>query len=311
MSRRRIVVVGSSNTDLIVKAERIPAAGETVLGTSLAQAAGGKGANQAVAAARLGADVTLVARIGRDVFGDAALAGFAREGIRTDFVVQDDTAPSGVALIVVDARGENAIAVAQGANARLSEGDVRRASERIVEADAVLLQLEVPLETVEFAAKLASDGRAHVILNPAPARPLRRELLARLTVLTPNRTESEALTGMPVTDAETANRAARALCHMGAPSVVVTLGAAGAVFAGEMGVGHVPGVPVDAVDSTAAGDAFSAALAVALAKGEPLASAVRFASLAGALTVTRAGAQPSLPSIEEVNALARDRVLLQ
>lgn len=311
MTRPRIVVIGSSNTDLIVTADRIPSAGETVLGTSLTTAAGGKGANQAVAAARLGADVTLVARIGRDAFGDAALAALAREGVRTDFVVRDDDAPSGVALIVVDGHGENAIAVAPGANALLSEGDVRRAREPIVAADAVLLQLEVPLATVECAARLAADGRAHVVLNPAPARPLTRGLLAVVTVLTPNRTESETLAAMPVTDAHSADRAAQALCEKGVANVVVTLGAGGAVFAGGMGAGRVPGVPVDAVDSTAAGDAFSAAIAVALAKGEALADAVRLATLAGALTVTRVGAQPSLPSIAEVNALARERALLQ
>ena len=311
MTRPRIVVIGSSNTDLIVKADRIPSAGETVLGTSLSTAAGGKGANQAVAAARLGADVTLVARIGRDAFGDAALAALAREGVRTDFVVRDDDAPSGVALIVVDGRGENAIAVAPGANARLSEENVRRARERIVAADALLLQLEVPLETVEYAARLAADGRARVILNPAPARPLSRELLAVLTVLTPNRTESETLAGMLVTDADSADRAAQALCEKGVANVVVTLGAAGAVFAGALGVGRVPGVRVTPVDTTAAGDAFNGALAVALARGESLVDAARFASLAGALTVTRAGAQPSLPSIEEVNALARNGALRQ
>jgi len=306
-SRPRIVVAGSSNTDLIVRADRIPAAGETVLGTALTTAGGGKGANQAVAAARLGADVSLVARIGRDAFGDAAIAGLAQEGIRTDLIQRDDASPSGVALIVVDQRGENAIAVAPGANARLSSQDVQAAAERIADARVLLLQLEIPLATVAAAATLAARVGVAVILNPAPAQPLSDDLCRLITVLTPNQREAAMLAGLPVTDAPTARQAARLLRDRGVGNVVVTMGAAGAVFTGALGEGHLPGIQVTPVDTTAAGDAFTGALGVALARGWSLQHAVEFATIAGALAVTRPGAQPSLPSLEQVRAFSAER----
>lgn len=301
--RPHIVVIGSSNTDIVVRAARIPAAGETVLGHSHWMAAGGKGANQAVAAARLGAEVTLVACVGTDSFGEAALEGFDREGIRTDFVVRDPSAHSGIALIVVDERGENAIAVAPGANSRLAVADVERARIRIERADLVLLQLEIPLEAVMHAARIASDAGVPVILNPAPAQPLSRELLRRVAVLTPNQSEAELLAGMVRGEIDPLDKAAASLRALGVASVVITMGAAGALIADERGGRRVPGFRVDAVDTTAAGDAFSGALAVALASGWPLDEAVRFAVAAGALAVTRAGAQPSLPSRPAVDDL--------
>jgi ribokinase len=228
MSRPRIIVIGSSNTDLVVRAGRIPAPGETVLGSSYMTAAGGKGANQAVAAARLGADVTFVARIGADTFGDVALDGFAREGICTDFVMRDQASHSGVALIVVDDHGENAIAVAPGANGRMTEEDVDRARDCIAEADGLLLQLETPLAVVHHAAAIAREAGVPTILNPAPARSLSPELLRAVSVLTPNQAEAECLTGIPVRDTVAARRAAEALRAAGVPAVVVTLGASGA-----------------------------------------------------------------------------------
>jgi ribokinase len=301
MSRKaRVVVVGSSNTDFVIKARTIPRPGETVLGGTFVSAPGGKGANQAVAAARLGADVTLVARIGNDGFGDAALAGLTREGIQTGFVVRDAQAASGVALITVDDRGENAIAVAPGSNSRLSPEDVERARDAISDADVLLLQLESPLETVRHAARLAQAAEVPVVLNPAPAQPLDHELLGRVTVLTPNRGEASLLSSVAVRDAPSAEAAATALLGMGAANVVITLGADGAFWAGPDGVGLVEGVSVDAVDTTAAGDAFNGALAVALAAGQAVPAAVRFATVAGALATTRLGAQPSLPTREAI-----------
>lgn len=304
MTRPRIVVIGSSNTDLVVHAPRIPAPGETVLGGSYLVAAGGKGANQAVACARLGAEVTFVGRVGRDAFGDAALRALREEGIDVELVERDESAPSGVALIVVDEHGENAIAVAPGANDLVGETDVDRARGRIGAADAVLLQLETPMATVAHAARVANELGVRVVLNPAPARPLGTDLLALVTVLTPNEGEAQALSGVAVDDVDTAIRAAGVLSGRGVADVVITMGAAGAVFSGRHGTGRVPGTRVRAVDTTAAGDAFAGALTYALAVGDPLPRAVEFASRAGAAAVTRAGAQPSLPRREDVEAVS-------
>jgi len=311
MSRRvRVVVVGSSNTDLVVKARAIPLPGETVLGGTFLSAPGGKGANQAVAAARLGADVTFVARIGIDGFGSAAMAGLITEGIHTEFVVRDAEAASGVALITVDERGENAIAVAPGSNGRLSPDDVERARDAIADADVLLLQLETPLETVRHAARLAHAAEVPVVLNPAPAQPLDRQLLGHATVLTPNRGEASLLSGIAVRDGPTAEASAAALLGMGATNVVITLGADGAFWAGPNGAGLVEGISVDAADTTAAGDAFNGALAVALAAGQAIADAVRFATVAGALATTRLGAQPSLPTREALETFQAAHVAI-
>jgi ribokinase len=296
----KIVVVGSSNTDMVVRVAHLPAPGETVLGGAFVMAAGGKGANQAVAAARLGAQVTLVARVGEDVFGERALAGFEREGISTQHIIADPEAASGVALITVDSEGENSIAVAPGANARLSPEDVQRARAAILDADVLLLQLEVPLKTAQAAAELARQAGVRVILNPAPApeSPLPPALLACVDVLTPNEKEAAALAGVP----ESLERAARRLLEMGVETVVVTLGARGALIVTPESQQTVPGFPVEALDTTAAGDAFTGGLAVALAGGQPLNKAVRFANACGALAATRLGAQPSLPTEEKVAA---------
>ena len=262
-----------------------------------------------MAAARLGAEVTFVARVGRDVFGEQAQAGFRREGLDTRYVVTDPQAASGVALIFVDAGGENFIAVAPGANARLSPDDARRAREAIEAADVLLLQLEIPPETVLVAAETAHRAGVRVILNPAPAppQPLPADLLACVDVLTPNESEASLLTGTPVVDTDDAEQAARRLLKQGVGAVIVTLGARGALAVTPAGQQLVPSFPVDVVDTTAAGDAFNGGLTVALAGKKSLEEAVRFASACGALATTRMGAQPSLPTAGEVEAFLVER----
>ena len=297
---KRVVVIGSTNTDMVVKAARIPAPGETILGGNFLMNPGGKGANQAVAAARLGGDVTFVAKVGDDLFGREARALFAKEGICTEHVLTDVREPSGVALIMVDAKGENCIAVASGANGALRPADLEAARSEIEQAGVVLMQLETPVATVLCAAQWAAAKGVPVVLNPAPACALPDELLKCLDLITPNESEAELLTGVKVADEASAARAAKALCAMGVKRVVITLGAKGAfVYAAGEGVA-VPAVKVDAVDTTAAGDVFNGALAVALTEGQPLAEAVRFASKAASISVTRMGAQASAPYRTEV-----------
>ncbi|HEY3755707.1 MAG TPA: ribokinase [Opitutaceae bacterium] len=303
MSRPSVVVVGSSNTDMILRVERIPVRGETILGGAFATAAGGKGANQAVGAARAGGKVALVARLGRDMFGDQALAGFARDGIDVTQVVRDDRFPSGVAFIFVASDGENSIGVASGANARLTPGDVRRAQNVFSHAKVVVAQLEVPLAAVTAAAVSAEKAGAQFILNPAPACAVPDALLRRVTVLTPNETEAELLTGIRVVDEASASKAAARLRRRGARNVIVTLGSKGAWVATERGETMIAGFRVKTVDTTAAGDIFNGALAVALAEGQPLERAAQFANAAGALSVTRLGAQDSAPNRRQIERL--------
>jgi ribokinase len=299
---KRILLVGSSNTDMIVRVPRIPRPGETVLGSGFSMAGGGKGANQAVAAARAGGRVTFVARVGDDVFGERALGGFAAAGIDTRFVLRTPGAASGIALIDVDDRGENSISVASGANALLSAADVGAAAGALAAADLVLLQLESPIETVEAAVRWAGESGVPVILNPAPARPLEDRLLARVSVLTPNETEAELLSGLAVRDEGGVRAAAARLRARGPRTVVVTLGERGVYALAPEFDGFLPAFRVEAVDTTAAGDVFNGALAVALAEERPLAEALRFAQAAAAISVTRAGAQPSAPARAEIDA---------
>ncbi|NLH74092.1 MAG: ribokinase [Verrucomicrobia bacterium] len=307
MANPKIVVVGSSNTDMIIKLERIPRPGETLLGGEFAMAAGGKGANQAVAAARAGGDVVFVARVGDDMFGEQAVSGFVRDKICVDYIVRDKRAPSGVALIFVAKDGQNSIAVAGGANARLSPSDVRRATRAISEARALVLQLETPLPTVQAAVNIAARSGVPVILNPAPARPLPDRLLARVSILTPNETEAELLTGVAVTSESAAERAGAKLLARGVGTVILTMGAKGAFVINRELKAMVPGFKVKAVDTTAAGDVFNGALAVALGEGRPLLESVRFANAAAAISVTRLGAQPSAPKRGEIERVLRSR----
>ncbi len=296
----KLLVIGSSNTDMIVKVPQIPRPGETVLGGEFSTAPGGKGANQAVGAARAGGDVTLIARVGDDMFGAQAMEGFQRDGIHVEHIVRDDRNPSGVALIFVAAGGQNSIAVAPGANAKLSPADVHRAAGVFPVASAVILQLETPLKTVTHATELAVHHRVPVILNPAPAQTLPGTLLEHVAFLTPNESEASLLTGIEVRDETSAAKAAAKLRQRGVDTVIITLGAQGAFVAGAEVRKLVPGFKVKAVDTTAAGDVFNGALAVALGEGRPLLEAVRFANAAAAISVTRLGAQPSAPTRAEI-----------
>jgi ribokinase len=298
-----LLVVGSSNTDMIIKMDRIPRPGETIIGGEFITAAGGKGANQAVAAARAGGRVTFIARVGRDMLGEQAVAGFTREGINVDHIIRDPVSPSGVALIFVGKDGENSIAVASGANGNLSPKDVLEAQGAFAGASVVIMQLETPLETIQAAAELASAAGLRTILNPAPAQPLPDRLLQHISILTPNETEAELLTGLKVDSAASAEAAANKLIARGVQTVIITLGSKGAFVATASGGELVPGFKVEAVDTTAAGDTFNGALAVALAEGKSLDQAVRFANAAGAISVTRLGAQPSAPAREEIEKL--------
>lgn len=304
----RIVVVGSSNTDMVARAPRLPRPGETILGSAFVSAPGGKGANQAVAAARLGAQVTFVARIGLDALGDAALRGFEAEGIDTRFVIRDSDAPSGVALIGVDENtGENAIIVAPGANAHLSVADIARAGDAIRGADVLVCQLETPLVTVGAALEMARNAGVTTILNPAPAQILPLALLANVSVLTPNETEAALLAGP---GARTPTQIAYGLRQQGVGSVVMTLGARGALVSTEVADTPIEAFPpVKVVDTTAAGDCFTGALAVALAEGHNVERAVRFACAAASLSVETQGAQPSLPTRAAVDSRVTNRGL--
>jgi ribokinase len=301
-----IVVVGSSNTDMIIRMDRIPRPGETILGGEFLTAAGGKGANQAVSAARAGGQVTFIARVGSDALGEQAIAGFAREGIDVGYVIRDGKSPTGVALIFVGKDGENSIAVASGANGNLSPTDVRNAQKVFTGASVLLMQLETPVETLQTAAELADRAGVRVILNPAPARVLPDSLLKHVSILTPNETEAELLAGIKVDSAAATELAAKKLIARGVQTVILTLGARGAYVATADTGKLVSGFKVKAVDTTAAGDTFNGALAVALAEGQPLEQAVLFANAAAAISVTRIGAQPSAPKREEIERFLSD-----
>ena len=309
LTKSPVLVIGSANTDMIIQVERLPKSGETILGGDFTSTAGGKGANQAVAAARAGGAVTFIARVGQDIFGAQAIAGYIGDGINVDHVIRDRTNPSGVALIFVGKSGDNSIAVASGANGSLSPGDIGKAKKAFSAASVVLLQLETPLETVTAAVKLAAASGARVILNPAPAQPLSTRLLKDVFLLTPNESEAELLTGIRVDNEVGAAQAAEKLLARGVQNVIVTLGARGAFVAGPSVRQLIPGYKVKAVDATGAGDVFNGSLAVALAEGKTLLEAAHFATAAAAISVTRFGAQTSAPARTEIDAaLATGRV---
>jgi len=300
MKTKKILVVGSSNTDMVIKTHHFPAPGETILGGRFLMNAGGKGSNQAVAAARLGGIVTFVGKIGDDIFGKQAVKQLKEEGINVGFVSVDHENPSGVALITVDKKGENSIVVASGSNGTLCPADVDKALAELNDSEFVLLQLEIPISTVEYIASFAAKNLKKVILNPAPATELSGELLQNLYLITPNETEAELLTGMKVTDEHSALKAASILHEKGVEVVIITMGAAGA-FLLEDGKSEVIKAPkVEAVDTTAAGDTFNGALAVALSEGKTIRESIAFANQAAAISVTRIGAQSSVPYRNEI-----------
>ena len=287
---------------MVVRSEQLPRPGESVVGRDFIMAGGGKGANQAVAVARMGHRVIFAAALGRDIFGNAAVESYRQLGIDTSYIVRKD-APSGVALIMVDSVGQNSISVALGANNLLSVEDVMEVLEQIEAEDLVLLQLEVPMATVDAVVDIASAKGAKVVLNPAPAGVVSEKTLSKLYLITPNQTEAQTLTGVEVADEQSAELAAKALIAKGVSRVVITMGSIGA-YLYENGVGEIiPARKVAAVDTTAAGDVYNGAMCVALAEGQTLKNALAFATKASAISVTRAGAQPSVPTREEVDNL--------
>lgn len=296
-----ILVVGSSNTDMVIKTNHLPRPGETVLGGTFFMNPGGKGANQAVAIARLGGMVSFICKTGSDIFGHQSQQLFEEEGIDTSYIFSDPKNPSGVALISVDSHAENCIVVASGANANLLPSDLEKAEEAIEKAELILMQLEIPMNTVEFVAETARKRNKRVILNPAPAQPLSAELLSRLYMITPNETEAEMISGVKITDEVSARKAAQVIRKMGVENVIITLGSKGALVYSDSMVELVPAVKVEAIDTTAAGDVFNGALTVALSEGRDLKEAVGFACKASAISVTRVGAQSSAPYRSEVD----------
>jgi ribokinase len=296
----RITVIGSSNTDMVIKTEKLPVPGETILGGTFFMNPGGKGANQAVAATRLDGEITFLAKKGNDLFGDQSVLLLMREGVNIQYIVKDAELPSGVALIIVDSNGENCIVVAPGSNGNLLPEDIPGKLFDSGRCEILLLQLEIPVLTVEYCAVKASDKGIKVILNPAPARRLSDNLLKHTWLITPNETEAEILTGIKVCDTASAGLAALSLYGKGVKNVIITMGAAGAFVKSESYTGMVPGVKVKAVDTTAAGDVFNGALAVALAEGIDLKEAVIFANKAASISVTRLGAQASAPYRNEI-----------
>ncbi|HID95133.1 MAG TPA: ribokinase [Candidatus Latescibacteria bacterium] len=297
----RITVIGSINMDLVIRAPRLPRTGETLFGEGFSMVPGGKGANQAVTAARIGAQVTFVGKVGRDIFGEELRTSLARERVDTRYLFTDDHAATGVALIVIDNSGDNSILVAPGANMRCNPEDVDAAAEELAAADVLLLQLEIPLETDDYAISLAKRHQVPVILDAGPASQRAVSNLKQIDILSPNETEAEALTGVKVSGLKGAEQACRSLLSKGVGTVVLKLGAQGAMIGDRDGIRHIPGVKVHVVDTTAAGDAFTAALAVALGEGKGIDEVVVWANHVGALTVTRLGAQTSLPTREEVD----------
>ncbi len=299
MSKSKIIVIGSANTDMVVKAGKLPLPGETVLGGTFFMNAGGKGANQAVAAARLGGNVTLVTKVGNDIFGKQTIESLQKDHVNTDFVFVDKEAPSGTALIILNQEGENCIVVAPGANANLLPSDIEAVT-GISNAEIILMQLEIPMETILVVAKKAKENHQKVIINPAPAQSLSDDLLNGLFLITPNETEATLLTGITVVDEQTASQAARIFLNKGVENVIITLGKEGAYFENCKLSLKIPAPVMKALDTTAAGDTFSGALTVAITEKMDWKKAIKFAITAASISVTRLGAQASVPYRNEI-----------
>lgn len=303
-----ILVVGSLNMDLVVRMPQIPRPGETLLGGVFKTFPGGKGSNQAVAAARLGGKVTMIGCVGNDAFGREMLEMLTTEGIDNTYIRVHPDVATGVALIQVDDQGQNSIAVASGANFQLTREDVENAIQSVGDFDALVMPLETPMETIYTAAQMASQRGAKVLLNPAPAQVLGRSLLEFVDVLLPNEYEAALMTGLPPLSSKAdTQKAARNLLALGAKNLIITMGSRGAVLFEKNTESHISAFPVHVVDTTAAGDCFVGALAVALCEGKLLRAAAEFASAAAAISVTRDGAQPSLPRREEVTEFMKQR----
>ena len=302
MKPARIGIIGSANVDLVVRADHMPAPGENVFGDDFRMIPGGKGANQAVAVARLGGRARFIGRVGRDSFGEMLLASLRADGVETDGLAAVADAPTGVALIVIDRKGQNSIVVAPGANRRLMPADIQALRPALEKLDAILMQLEIPMETVVHTIRLARQINVPVILDAGPVRAQPPDEVFRVAILSPNEAETGALLGSAIRDLKDAEGAGREMLRRGAGAVVLKLGSKGALLVTEDECLHVPAHQVKVVDTTAAGDAFTAALAVYRTEGLALPEAVRMANKAGALATTKLGAQPSMPSREELEA---------
>ena len=302
--KAKIVVVGSLNMDLVVPAPRIPKPGETILGAGeLQMIPGGKGANQSYGSARLGADVAMVGRVGDDAFGKELRENLGRVSVNTHHVTRDADTSTGVALIVVEESGQNSIVVSPGANGRVSPADVERAEEVTRPAHLLLLQLEIPLPAVIRAAQLARRHGVRVVLIAAPAQPLPAELLSLVDILIPNETEAGLLSGHAVGTDDEMGQAAAILRQSGVKTIIMTMGSRGSLLITDAEMSHFPAIPIEPVDTTAAGDAFVSGFAVALAEGMPMPAAVRHGNAAGALAATRLGAQPSMPGRDDLERM--------
>jgi ribokinase len=301
-SNKKIIVIGSCNTDMVIKAEHLPKPGETIIGSDFLMNHGGKGANQAVAAARLGGDTSFICKMGNDMFGHDNMDMLKKEGIDMTCSSFTNEKPSGVALINVDQNGENCIVVASGANSLLSEDDIEKARPAIKEASIVLMQLETPIKTLIYAAKVAKECGAMVVLNPAPApkEKLPIELLENVDILIPNETEAQMISEIDITDENSLKNAILKITALGVKTVIVTIGAAGSIFYKDGKLVKIPAFPVKAVDTTAAGDTFCGAFCVSLCSGLDLKDAILFANKASSISVTRMGAQISIPHKVEV-----------
>ena len=303
----KITVIGSANTEMIFRAPAIPAAGETILGSSFSISPGGRGVNQAIAAARAGGTVVFIGRTGNDIFGDQVIKVLQQEGINTDYLIKDDSLASGISSIILNARGEPGITVTPGANSNLSENDLLQAKDAINSADIVLLQLDIPIKTIKFAADFARSSGVRVILNPSPALPVSNELLKLISILTPDSSQAEILTGIKITDERSAELAGRILLERGFNRVIITLPSKGAMVIDNGGAEHVPGFRMNTVDTSAANDVFNGNLAVGLAEGKNFYEAVLFANAAAALSASRSGTLPSIPDRNEILEVLKTR----
>ncbi len=305
----KVVVVGSTNMDLVISLPRIPKVGETVLGGTSSMVFGGKGANQAVAVKRAGGDVAFITKMGMDLYGDNMKAYFKTEGFPEELLLTDPTKPTGIAQIFVAENGDNSIAVAPGANMTLLPKDLTPFKDQINKADVILAQLETPIETITYLADIASKNNSKFILNPAPAQQLTNALLKKTWLLTPNESEASLLTGIQVVDEASTKEAAAILLHRGVKNVIITLGKQGSLLYNNKGYQHFPAFNINAIDTTAAGDVFNGALVAAIINNTALEEAICYASAAAAISVTRNGAQPSIPYLVEIEQFLNKNTL--